>query len=59
MMLKQPTLFFRALVLGAQGLFFNIFCTYASWPHALVSRTALSPHLHDLPSIVSQICGTP
>jgi ubiquinol oxidase len=25
MTLKQPTLFFRALVLGAQGVFFNIF----------------------------------
>lgn len=37
MTLKQPTLFFRALVLGAQGVFFNIFCTYASWPHGFVS----------------------
>lgn len=41
MTLKQPTLFFRALVLGAQGVFFNIFCTYASWPHDFVSPTFL------------------
>ena len=59
MTLKQPTLFFRALVLGAQGVFFNIFCTYASWPHGFVSRTAQSPRLYDLPPIVSQIRGTP
>lgn len=37
MTLKQPTLFFRALVLGAQGVFFNIFCTYTSWPRGSVS----------------------
>jgi len=41
MTLKQPTLFFRALILGAQGVYFNIFCTYSSWPRDFVSLTFL------------------
>ena len=41
MTLKQPTLFFRALILGAQGVFFNMFCTYTSWPLDLVLHNIL------------------
>lgn len=26
MTLKQPSIWFRAMVLGAQGVFYNIFC---------------------------------
>ena len=28
MTLRQPSLFFRAIVLGAQGVFYNVFCMY-------------------------------
>jgi hypothetical protein len=30
MTLRQPSLFFRALVLGAQGVFYNLFCMHIS-----------------------------
>lgn len=29
MTLRKPGLFFRAIVLGAQGVFYNLFCEYA------------------------------
>lgn len=33
MTLKKPSIFFRALVLGAQGIFYNLFCEFLlHWP---------------------------
>ena len=32
MTLRQPSIFFRALVLGAQGVFYNLFCEYGKHP---------------------------
>lgn len=31
MTLRQPSLFFRAIVLGAQGVFYNLFCVYLAF----------------------------
>ena len=30
MTLRNPGIFFRALILGAQGVFYNIFCAFSS-----------------------------
>jgi hypothetical protein len=32
MTLRNPSLFFRAIILGAQGVFYNLFCAFARLP---------------------------
>lgn len=52
MTIKKPSLFFRALILGAQGVFYNAFCeflrlTSVNLPHHCYSPVlpCLSPNL--------------
>jgi hypothetical protein len=49
MTLKQPSLFFRAMILGAQGVFFNAFCAYPRFSAFVLSRgtkwTIYSPRI--------------
>ena len=49
MTLKNPSRLFRAMVLGAQGVFYNAFCTYTSHFAQCASLTHVrSPLLYDL-----------
>lgn len=64
MTLRNPGLFFRLLILGAQGVFYNLFCMLSiDLPVLLMaakqyhlSSSLLLPHL---PSNLPQICGIP
>ena len=47
MTLRRPSLFFRVMVLGAQGVFYNMFCAY------FLASCPPSPKL--LPSVLSYI----
>lgn len=42
MTIKHPSLFFRALILGAQGVFYNLFCGY----HQFAIVSMFSFYLH-------------
>jgi hypothetical protein len=52
MTLRKPSLFFRAIILGAQGVFYNLFCRFlmleSEWVTSRVLQSCLtwSPREH-------------
>jgi hypothetical protein len=57
MTLRKPSLFFRAIILGAQGVYFNLFC---EWYRVWISKSLLtdvdSSILHNLTTYLSPLC---
>lgn len=45
MTIKKPSLFFRALILGAQGVFYNAFCEFLRLTSVNLSHHCHSPVL--------------
>ena len=45
MTIRKPSIFFRALVLGAQGVFYNAFCAslLSALPPCYLTRASISP----------------
>jgi len=59
MTLRRPSIFFRALVLGTQGVFYNLFCNphYVLLIHRFDSCFASSFILYDISKDLPSFCG--
>ena len=60
MTLRRPSLFFRAIVLGAQGVFYNLFCRCEAplqWKQP--DFRSSSPLLYHFSPHVSSLCWSP
>lgn len=57
MSLRKPGWFFRAMILGAQGVFYNAFCESLSpYGHTGTDPAQISPVIPYLPSHMSPFC---
>lgn len=58
MTMRKNSIFFRAIILGAQGVFYNLFCTYISTIYLGYSANSFcSPCIPYVPKIGPPLCG--
>ena len=55
MTIREPSLFFRALILGAQGVFYNLFCKTS--PSPAIEHIS-SCHVQSLPILFHRVLVT-